>query len=132
MIELRSKKERQYIEHMDMRARNVLDGSKHRGLFEKNVYTDGWGWNMETDEQSALFYFEEGGNIDAMIVGLQIFLGKFRPKEEISFSWANVCSKMRPGEFSGGGVVMNATQAKWIDVQSILSLGVGSPWGSVV
>jgi len=78
----------------------------------------GWGWTPAHDAECGCFYAEEGGNVEAMVLGLQEFLAKFRgPTETIAFTWANTCSAMRPHNFSGGGVAFTATEARWVNAE---------------
>jgi hypothetical protein len=90
--------------------------------FEIAVIEFGWGWTAAHDAECGCFYAEEGGNVDAMVRGLQEFLAKFRgPTETIAFTWANTCSAMRPDNFGGGGVAFTATQMRWVDVDAEVS-----------
>jgi len=122
-IEIRSQLERDFIKNLENRAEAIVDGDHFSDMppFEESVHENGWGWDLELDATSAHFSSSEGGNNEALVLGLQEFLAKFRnAKEIISFTWAYTCSSMRAGEFGGGGVTFTATNARWIDVQQEL------------
>jgi hypothetical protein len=125
-IELRSAEERAWLLTLEERAevacRAANDGEDPpEGAFEGSVYDEGyWGWNSEFLGDAVYLYSEEGGNTDAMVIAMQEFLQKFRPTEHIMFMWSFTCSKMRPDEFSGGGVVVFADDAKFVHVHDAL------------
>lgn len=50
---------------------------------------------------------------------VQKFLKLFRPQECFCFNWAETCSKMRPGEFSGGGAFVSAEKIKFFIPQEL-------------
>ena len=59
---------------------------------------DRWGFSIEIDGTDLVIFAEENGNVEHTATFVQAFLKKFRPKEVVCFSWAETCSKMRPGE----------------------------------
>lgn len=114
-----SQEERDFLDNLNNRAEAVLDGDDHDPElpFESAVSLSGWGWSADIGPSIAHFRSEESGNSDAMVLGLQEFLLKFKRSDVISFTWAFTCDKLRSGELSGGGVIFTATKAKWIDVE---------------
>ena len=64
------------------------------------------------------FYAEEAGEPSHVAEVVQEFFQKFpRWKDEIwTLTWATTCSKPRPSEFSGGGVVVTATECFYMEV----------------
>jgi len=88
---------------------------------EKQLCEEGWGWNYEKEGNQLVIFCEEGGQIDVMAGLLQDFLQKFRPNECIVFTWSYTCSKMRPGEFGGGGALVGPTSILYMDIQDELS-----------
>lgn len=67
--------------------------------------------NLETKE--IWIYAEESGNIEYVADALQAFLAANCPDKYTILTWAVTCSRPRPGEFSGGGVLISATEQKW-------------------
>lgn len=122
-FEIRSQQERDFIKNLENRAEAIVDGDHFSNMppFEESVHENGWGWDLELTRESAHFSSSEGANNEALVLGLQEFLGYFRSaKEVISFTWAYTCSSMRAGEFGGGGVAFNCKNAKWLDTQTEL------------
>lgn len=58
-------------------------------------------------ESNTLIYAEEGGNPDLLGKIMFAFIKKFRPDYTFRLTWADTCSKMRTGEFSGGALVVD-------------------------
>ena len=58
---------------------------------------------------SMLIYAEESGDIDYTTKLLQSYLKNFDLPDVISFEWADICDKMRPGEFGGGAAAVSRT-----------------------
>lgn len=54
------------------------------------------------------FYADESGDIENVAVVVQAFFKKFRPRDSLLLEWANICSKMEPGAFNGGVVLVTA------------------------
>lgn len=89
--------------------------------FDSECRSDGWGWSYRIAQNTALIFTEESGNVDALRIGLQIFLAKCRePGATMHFIWCNDCSKPRVGAFSGGGVVFSATESKQFDIEDVV------------
>jgi len=60
---------------------------------------------------------EESGNLDGLVDVLQVLLQhdaitNNHPKG-VLVTWANTCSKMRPDEFSGGGMLVTKNAVYW-------------------
>jgi hypothetical protein len=66
-------------------------------------------FNDET--RDALYvYAEEGGNVNHVGHLVRKYLEKFHPDRVWTLTWAETCDKMRPGEFSGGFMVVTAKE----------------------
>ncbi len=75
------------------------------------------GFELEwTPEGHALFFAEENGNAERLAYLVQKYLKRFSPESSWSLTWATRCSKMRPGEFGGGGVLVTANELFWFGV----------------
>lgn len=115
---LKSQSELDFVKSLGDRADSVtsddLAEDEPYPMFESLVAEHGgWGWVSEHKADRAVFYTEESANVDAMVAGLQEFLAKFRgPREFISFTWADTCSRPITGAFSGGGIVVTAHAAE--------------------
>ena len=62
---------------------------------------DGWGRHL-------WLYTEESGSPERVAHLVQKFLGRFRPNQCFSLTYATTCSKPRAGEFAGGAVFVTA------------------------
>ena len=73
-------------------------------------------WEIEEsgDKVSMWIYAEEGGNVSNVATFVQQFLRKFHPDKCWSLTWAETCSKMAVGEFSGGAVFVTAEKIEWM------------------
>lgn len=131
-IDLRSEEEYDflstYMDEWNEIATNGLSVALLEEVFErplthreKQLVEEGWGWKREREDTHVIFFCEENGNIDAMVELLQEFLAKFRPDEFLSFTWSYTCSKMRPGEFGGGGALVGSNSVLHIDIQEEMS-----------
>ena len=61
-----------------------------------------------------IIYMEESGDLEGLVSALYEFSAYFKLEYPIGFEWANSCSKMRPGEFGGGAVVIKpGKKPKW-------------------
>jgi hypothetical protein len=67
---------------------------------------DGWGRYLWV-------YSDESGDPDNVSWLVRKFLKQFRVDQCWSLTWAEMCSKLRVGEFSGGGVFVTAEEIKW-------------------
>jgi len=122
-FDIRSPDELSFLRVLEERAERAEERDEEAGgdvpPFEVSIIEFGWGWTSEHEATSAAFYAEESCNVEAMVLGLQEFLAKFRgPTETISLTWANTCDRPLGDSFSGGGVAFTATRAKWIDAET--------------
>ena len=130
-IPIKSAEERAFLHNMYRRAEVALDYDRDEvggnapapdapSEFEAEA-SNSWGWHMNDSEMAVHFFAEESGNVEAMVLGLQEFLAKFRgPKDVLRFCWANTCSRPVTDSFDGGGVAFTATESKWINVASVV------------
>jgi hypothetical protein len=91
------------------------------------------GWHFRPDEFETLefqwefqgsdlwIYGEEYANIDHICAFLQLFLKDNRPDDCITFTWADTCSKLRIGEFSGGGAFITADSIEFVSAYQWVS-----------
>lgn len=69
------------------------------------------------DKPGALWvYAEESGDVTHVAKVVEEFFKKFRPDGVFTLTWAETCSRMRPGEFSGGWMLVTATD---IEIESV-------------
>lgn len=132
LIDLRSEEEGKFLiekmEDYESIVNGDYDEDREFTEQEKQVYEEGWGWSYEKEGNQLVIFCEEGGQIDVMTELLQNFLRKFRPNEYIIFTWSYTCSKMRPGQFGGGGVLVTEDEIDFLDAQHELekrALGMG-------
>ena len=73
-------------------------------------------WFFETDAncsgESGLWLHSEEGGIDAVCAFIQHLLQKFDPTAQVTFEWANDCSKPRTDAYGGGAAIITATKIK--------------------
>ena len=86
---------------------------KEHGTDDLSCYPDfGYEFDPDGTKQSLILYSEECGNLDQVCNMLQSYLKTFHPDRHIGVEWATTCSKMRPGEFSGGAVFITAQEQR--------------------
>ena len=78
-------------------------------------------WYREDKDGQLILIMEEGGDLEVLASTLQEFLKEFDPKGILSFSWADLCDKMRPGEFGGGACVITSRYQKWMNTYQWMS-----------
>lgn len=66
-------------------------------------------------DRAVIYSEDDMGDIEAVAVMLQEFLGIHRPLGTIVAEWAMWCSKARPGEFGGGAVLITSTRTHWFN-----------------
>ena len=76
------------------------------------------GANVELDPDGLWIYAHWNGSPDKAANFVQTFLAEHRPDARVGFTWASTCSKPRLDEFDGGGVVVSATDKKWMNASS--------------
>ena len=64
---------------------------------------------------------EEYGDPGAIAELLQVWLEKLNSDRVIGFTWAETCSKMAIGEFSGGGVIITKDEVVWFSPNAQMS-----------
>ena len=84
----------------------------------------GFGWEIKPiterndkdrkGPQYLWIYSEEAGDVDHVRFFIQAFLRKFRPTEVFKMTWADTCSRLRVGEFSGGGLAISKDDVYWV------------------
>jgi hypothetical protein len=93
-----------------------------------DLKTTHWGWDFQygaddppqedgTIHGWIMFFTEESGDLEMMAELMQRFLLCFRPKEHIIFTWAETCDKPRPDHFSGGSMLVTATDTRVMDAR---------------
>jgi len=89
---------------------------------------------LETDEEDdcpftysishhgsqVVLYMEQHGDLEILANDIQEFLKRFRPDKRIGIEWAETCSRVRPGEFGGGAVLVTAHTQYWMSTQTAL------------
>lgn len=86
---------------------------------DRDEETGYWGcdFTIEHAATSTLIYAEENGNIDQVVELLHAYMIGCSITEPIFFEWAATCSKMRPGEFGGGAVIVTPTETRYLDTR---------------
>jgi hypothetical protein len=70
-------------------------------------------FQKDGDNSYAWLSAEEHGDVGRVAHLVQMFLKQFRPDQCWSLTYANTCSKLRVGEFSGGAVFVTADESFW-------------------
>lgn len=89
----------------------VEEGEKDEADFEFKVAPD----PRNKDAFCARFIAEEAGEPAHVTHVVQLFMVRFDIKEPWTFTWSNTCSKMREGEFGGGGAVVTQELVHMVD-----------------
>ena len=66
--------------------------------------------NNNGDSKELYVYSEEYGSLDNLSSVIAGFIIKFRPDYIFSLTYAETCSRPRPSEFSGGAMIVTATE----------------------
>lgn len=77
------------------------------------IVSEGLCVDWEIDDEGLWIYGEDAGDVEQAATITQRFLAMWRPKQYVTFTWADTCSKMRPDEFSGGGVLVTARSVRY-------------------
>jgi len=77
--------------------------------FDYKIEADGGWW----------IYVDEGGYLDHLAYVMQGFIRKFRPEFIFKLTWAETCSKLRIGEFSGGCLVVSKDEVVFRNAYSM-------------
>jgi hypothetical protein len=75
-------------------------------------------FDMEAEGNCIWVVAGEYGNPDAVAAIIQDFLRECRPDDCFTLTWASTCSKMRVGEFGGGGVLVTAQDMHWTNAHA--------------
>lgn len=69
-------------------------------------------WNIE----DGVFYVsvDDAGSVDKAAIFMQQYLMKFNHDGCLTMTWAETCSRSRPGEFGGGGMFITAKEIEWV------------------
>lgn len=80
----------------------------------------GFDWSFDIDGKKKFLWVraDEYGNVEQVVAFAQAFLKKFRPYGHFSMTWSDTCSRLRTGEFSGGGVFVTAATQQWFSPES--------------
>ncbi len=70
---------------------------------------------LRIEDNSVWVVGEESGDIELIADVVQEFLKAHRPDGYWNATWACTCSKMRIGEFGGGGVFVTAENQQWFN-----------------
>ena len=89
------------------------------GGFQEDGRVMDFSWDFELEgliqESHFWIYADAYGDIDCVANFVQKFLAKFRPDDTFQLTYANTCSKPRPGSFSAGALYVTATETKHCD-----------------
>jgi hypothetical protein len=80
-------------------------GIPHMDDYDFDAWPD---FQWELEPTALWIYAEENGETEHVAQLFRAFLRKFRPREMLVLRYAETCSKMRLGEFSGGAYVVMA------------------------
>jgi hypothetical protein len=77
----------------------------------------GFSWDIQKDGggTSLWIYAQESGDVEQVAYFVQLFLKQFAPKGWWTLTWANTCSRMQVGQFSGGAVLVTARETYFND-----------------
>lgn len=88
-----------------------------RGITECSLDFFGFRWDIQKDDgrTSLWIYAEESGDVEQVAYFVQLFLKRFAPEGWWTLTWANTCSRMLVGQFSGGAVLVTAGETFFSD-----------------
>lgn len=95
------------------------DGGYDDGVEPPAWWDDGsenFGFDYELGEDEIHFYSEEYGNIHTVQALVSEFISLFRKDYVFTLSWSESCSKMRAGEFGGGGMIVALDETRFMNV----------------
>jgi len=78
--------------------------------------TESFGFEYDLGQSEIQFYSEEYGNIDTLQALISDFISLFRKDYVFTLSWSESCSKMRVGEFGGGGMIVTLDETRFQNV----------------
>lgn len=86
---------------------DTYDGPEGLDLNEEEVDRLGWGFDFSHGDEGTWINAEESGDPDLVGKVVHTFIKKFRPNYTFRLTWAETCSSMRIGQFSGGCLVVD-------------------------
>jgi len=104
-----------------------------RAAYDENIpedeaLNDYWlqlgGTAIAIEPEGLLIYSEADGSVDAAANFIQEFLAAQRPQVVVVLEWANTASRMVPGAFGGGVMVISATEIVWPPIQQWITEAV--------
>ena len=81
------------------------------GLRAERLEPDDWPgfqWELRKPSGDLWLYADEFGNIAHVGEFARAFLHHFRPAARFALTWSETCSRLRDGEFGGGGMMVTA------------------------
>lgn len=90
------------------------DGVEPPAWWDDGVENFGFEYDLGTSEIQ--LYSEEYGNIDTVQALVSEFISLFRKDYVFTLSWSESCSKMRVGEFGGGGMIVSLDETRFMNV----------------
>jgi hypothetical protein len=78
-------------------------------------------YSLNKKERYLHVYAEEYGNLDTLAALMKEFIDRFRPNFVFTVTWADTCSKMRAGEFGGGGMIVSRFGSEWMSAYDWVS-----------
>ena len=85
------------------------DKSEFNKTFQNIDIESCWGFREEVIGDTWHIYSEESGWPENVCKIIHQFLADNRPGTYVTFTWAETCSKPRPGEFGGGAAFISDT-----------------------
>lgn len=95
------------------------DGGYDDGVVPPAWWDDGaesFGFDYDLGTSEIQLYSEEYGNIDTVQALVSEFISLFRKDYVFTLSWSDSCSKMRVGEFGGGGMIVSLDEKRFMNV----------------
>ena len=83
-------------------------------LIDSLIDSDFLGFEIQLSDGDLWICADQYGTPENVVPIVQAYLRRFDPQGCYAFEWATTCSKMRPDEFSGGGVFITATTEDWM------------------
>lgn len=81
----------------------------------------GFDWSIGDTDQFLWIRSDESGSPYLAAEFVMQFLMRHRPKQCVTFAWADTCSKLRLDEFGGGACVITAKHQAWMSTHQFLS-----------
>jgi hypothetical protein len=98
-----------------------------RGVTDCSLDFVGFCWDIQKDDggTSLWIYAEESGDVEQVAYFVQLFLKRFAPDGWWTLTWANTCSRMLVGQFSGGAVLVTPGESffecstRWLEARQL-------------